>query len=632
MLNRALLLITAILVTVNGAEAKLLENPETVDFLHAEVIKEGSITLVSSGPGAIATSLEIRHTVPMDSSRQNTEIKTVAGPDDYRYEKDDLGNDIIVLEWNNPPLDRRIDYKLVFDAKVWQRDDPALGVYFPSTNLIDYNQGITEKAYELSGGLTAMEKFMTLTSYVHSLVDYDESYQYIQKSAEWVFENKEAVCDGHANLLIAMLRSLGYNAYYVIGYAYTEENLDPENPNYWGAHGWVEVEHDGRAVSLDPTWLQHPVDATHIKFAISPDSNYTEYVQIISNNVRLDWDKGEYFVNLIDNTETPRISIESRLVPESVSSGGHSLLITNIRSNIRSNLDEPCILTKISLQSCSDEGKPFLNLIPQERYTGFCKNDTLYWILGAPKIDPGVEYTCGVNVFGAGGMASETLSAISEPDYTETIMANPKVLTPSQIFKVNTSVKNSGLNPLELQLFTFLDEYVQRMELSLDGLQIADIIWTLRAPREAGQYPLRFFSSSGRLLEEDIRVIEHRGIEILDAKIPENISIENPLHLNVTLRGLQDSMGEIQVNIENQEYENSFFIDKGEEKTFTFIYNPKKEGVKQVNIVVLSGEENYEDGLVKNFNVIREKEWWEPIWDAIRGLLEGIFEFLGMNG
>jgi hypothetical protein len=627
MFNRPLLLIIAFLFLVNGAEAKLLENPETVDYLHAEVVKEGSITLESSGPGAVATRLEIRHTVPQKTQRQSSDLKIVTGSDDYRIEKDDFGNDVIVLEWDNPPLDMRVDYRLVFDVRVWQRDDPSLGVYFPSTNLIDYSQDITEKAYELSGALTTMEKFMALASYVHGLVDYDESYQNIQKSARWVFENKKAVCDGHANLLIAMLRSLGYNAYYVIGYAYTEENLDPVNPNYWGPHGWVEVEYNGKAVSLDPTWLQHPVDATHIKFAISPDSNYTEYIQVISNNVRLNWDKGDYFVNMIDRDEKPRINIESRLVPEGVSSEEHALLITDVKSN----LDEQCVLTKLSLQSCSDEGKPFLTLIPQERDLGFCRNDTLYWLLGAPKLDPGVGYTCGVNVYGAGGKSSKTLSAMSEPDYVETTMANPMVLTPSQIFKVNTSVKNSGLNPSELELFMFLEDTVQKMDLSLEALQIGDLIWTLRGPREPGLYPLRFFSSSGKLLEEEIRVIEQRVIEIMNAQIPENINYDESLYLNVSLKGLQDSIGKVRLSIENQDYENSFFLDKGEKKTFTFIYRPDKEGVKQVSIVVLSGEDNYEDGLVSNLVVVREKEWWEPIWEAIRGLLEGIFNLLGMN-
>ncbi len=628
MIKRPLLFCMLLLLTVPMGEAKLFESPETVSYLHAEVIKEGSITLESTDIGARADRLEVRHSAPQETYRQSSEIKSVTGPDGYSLEEDDFGNEVVVLTWNDPPLDQRIDYRLVFEVRVWDRDDPAGGTGFPLTSMTEATQEMTEKAYELTGGLMAREKFMKLSSYVYDLVEYDRSYQNTQKSAEWVFENRKAVCDGHANLLISMLRALGYNAYYVIGYAYTEENIDPEQPNYWGPHGWVEVEHNGRAVSLDPTWLQHPVDATHIKFALAPDSNYTEYVQIMANKVRVNWEKGDYVVSMLDSEEAPRIEIDGRLLPGSLGSGQHSLLIIDIRSS----MDEPCILTRIRLQGCTEDGRPFLTILPGERSAGFCENETLYWILGIPDLQPGVEYACGVNIYGAGSKANATLRATRGADLIETRLSTVKVLTPSQFFQANTTVENTGLTGSGLELFMFLGDIVQSKGITLDAMQAADLAWTMRAPRAPGVYPLKFFSSSGDLLEEEVRVIEKRTVEIAGVPIPVNMSVEESLYLNVTLRGLEESMGELRLTIGGEDHERDFLIGRDEEKTLAFVYTPDKEGVKHITIVVLSGHEDYEDGLTASIVVLRDRAWWEPLWEAVRGLLEGLFELLGMNG
>jgi hypothetical protein len=628
MLRMALFLCAFLLVTAPVSGAKLFENPETVSYLQARVVKEGSITLESTGIGARATSAEIRHSVPQETYSQEAELRSVTGPDEYSLDRDDFGNDVVVLTWNEPPLDQRIDYEIVFGVRVWSRDDPAPGRAFPETELTEASQEITEKAYEIAGGLGTREKFMELTSYVYDIVEYDRSYQNVQKSAGWVFDNRKAVCDGHANLLISMLRALGYNAYYVIGYAYTEENTDPEGQGYWGPHGWVEVEHDGMAYSLDPTWMQHPVDATHIKFDLAPDSNYTEYVQLLANNVRVNWEKGEYVVSMLDSREEPRVDIESRLLPGTLGSEQHSLLVTDIRNL----MDSQCILTRIRLQGCTDEGRPFLTLLPEERDVGFCGNETIYWLLGTPRLQPGIEYTCGVNAYGAGEVSNATLIAAGDGDMIETRMSTAKVMTPGQFFRVNTTVENHGLTGSELELFVFLGDSVQGKSLSLDAMQAADIAWSMRAPREEGSYHLRFFSSSGDLIEEVVRVIEKRRVEIAEAAIPVNMSVDESLYLNVTLKGLEGVNGELRVSMGDEEHESEFSLEKDEEKTFTFVYTPGEEGVKRISMVVLSGEEEYEDGLAGSITVFREREWWEGIWEALRDLLEGLFRLLGMSG
>ena len=620
-----MLAVVAVMLAVPGAGAKLIENPEAVGYLHAEVIKEGSIALRSTGFGARASSLEIRHTIPQETESQERELISLEGPDSHELDVDEYGNEVIVLSWENPPIDQELGYTLVFDVQVWDRDDPASGKDFPITALTEPDEGITEKAFDLTQGLTAREKLMALTSYVYDMVEYDKTYQNTQKSARWVFENRMAVCDGHANLLISMLRAIGYDAYYVIGYAYTEENPDPEAQGYWGPHGWVEVEHDGKAISLDPTWHEHPVDATHIKFATAPDSNYTEYVSMMASNVELDWDKGDYYVSMLEASQDPRLSIESRLTPETVGSEQHALMITEVES-----LEEDCVLTKLSVQSCSSNGDPFLKAEPEEASIGLCGRDTLYWVLGTPRLGRG-EYLCSVTVYGGGANSSLTLKAARDGDPITARMTTPKVFTPGEFFTVESTVENTGLFGTELNFFMMLGDTVQEHAMEVGAMQAADITWQMRAPREPGAYTLRFFSSSGDLIEEEITVMDEKKVEISKAEIPLNITLGDTGTLDVTLTGLEPFHGELRVVAGSAEQEMKFYIAPGEKKTFTFSYTPETEGAKHVRVVVLSEEGSYEDGFVGSLDVVREKGWLEGIWEALKGILESIFRGLGMS-
>ena len=614
-----------LLGALSGVQGRLFDNPQTVTYLSAEVTREGSITLIGTGPGAMASSLEIWQTIPQGTGRQTSQLMEITGPDSHRFGTDEFGNEILILEWDNPPVDVMLDYSIMFEVNVRDSDDHAFGTDFPLTRLTEPTQAITESAYDLAGGLTTRKKFMELTSFVYTLVEYDDTYQNVQKSADWVFRNQRAVCDGHANLLVSMLRSLGYNAYYVIGYAYTEVGVDPGNPNYWGPHGWVEVEHDGTAYSLDPTWMEAPVDATHVKFAVAPDSNYTEYVQIMAHNVKVNWDKGDYFITMLDYLEGPKVEISGRVINPKPSSGESSVIITDV-----SSIDE-CAIIELEFSSCSSNGKPFFEPVPASRQVGLCGEETMYWVIRAPDLEPGVEYTCGVSVTGSGARYNTSLTAYHEQDFIKTMISTQNVHTPGEFFSTNTTVENTGLAREDLELFMVLDDYVQHHEVSVGGMQAMDLVWTMKAPKKEGRYTMMFLDSSGGLLEEEVTVVGNRVVEIADLELPDNISIDDILYLNVTLRGLENSTGEIEVSIGEYREGRDFLVRKGEEKTFTFIYQPGSEGTKHVSIVVLTGEEQYQDGIVDNIQVTRDLGWLEYILAAIREALESLFRALGMS-
>ncbi|HDD72593.1 MAG TPA: hypothetical protein ENG00_00715, partial [Candidatus Aenigmarchaeota archaeon] len=249
--------------------AKIIETPEAVRYLHARVSKSGSVFLEPEGILARVDSMNISLSIPQNTVRQKSRLISVEGPDSYQFFEDEWGNRVINLYWKNPDIGRDIDYEIIFDVEVSEKQEPAPGKTFPITDLIRPTEEIRRLSYKLATGLDEERAILKLAEWVYNAVDYRRDYRNLEKSGEWVFRNRKAVCDGHSNLLITMLRSLGYNAYYVAGYAYTEETLG----TYWGPHGWVEVELNGRLISIDPTWLESPVDSTHIKFSNSPDSN-----------------------------------------------------------------------------------------------------------------------------------------------------------------------------------------------------------------------------------------------------------------------------------------------------------------------------------------------------------------------
>ncbi len=76
-----------------------------------------------------------------------------------------------------------------------------------------------------------------------------------------VLDNKAGDCTEHALLFVTLARAAGLPAREVGGVAYVNR------PPLFGWHAWAEV-HDGRQwVTVDPTWDQVYVDATHVKFS-----------------------------------------------------------------------------------------------------------------------------------------------------------------------------------------------------------------------------------------------------------------------------------------------------------------------------------------------------------------------------
>lgn len=106
------------------------------------------------------------------------------------------------------------------------------------------------------------DKARAIHEYVADTLYYDVDYaQHVTPStyvtAEEVYDKGVSVCEGYANLTIAMLRCVGIPAAYIEGYAlgigsssadWAHADLTSSN------HAWVEAFVDGKWIVLDPTW------------------------------------------------------------------------------------------------------------------------------------------------------------------------------------------------------------------------------------------------------------------------------------------------------------------------------------------------------------------------------------------
>ena len=124
---------------------------------------------------------------------------------------------------------------------------------------------IKSQAEAITSGLTSdYEKCLAIHDWVADNIyyNYDAFYgnaSYGDTSAKGVLQSKKSVCEGYANLTVALLRASGIPAKKVSGYALGlgEDNSWKEeivNDKSRTNHAWVEAYADERWITMDPTW------------------------------------------------------------------------------------------------------------------------------------------------------------------------------------------------------------------------------------------------------------------------------------------------------------------------------------------------------------------------------------------
>jgi len=122
----------------------------------------------------------------------------------------------------------------------------------------------------------ATDRVAALNSYVHRFLTYEPGAP--SQSVLALLDRRIGDCTEFADLFTTLARSLNIPARTVFGLAYD----DGDNPAF-AFHAWNEVSVDGVWKSVDPTWNQLRVDATHIPLP----SNQTTALQLLTGTVDL---------------------------------------------------------------------------------------------------------------------------------------------------------------------------------------------------------------------------------------------------------------------------------------------------------------------------------------------------------
>ncbi|MFN7946955.1 MAG: transglutaminase domain-containing protein [Blastocatellia bacterium] len=159
---------------------------------------------------------------------------------------------------------RRIPDQLTIRLPV---TEPEFQLYLKSTARINTAAPeIIRLAHEIAGddrdGRSVARK---LGEWTHNNLKWKK----VESSTVETLASREADCLEHAELYVALARSLGLPARVVTGAAYGDGSF--------GAHAWVEI-YLGQWVEVDPTWgLMDYVDATHLRFA---DDAFVSYAML----------------------------------------------------------------------------------------------------------------------------------------------------------------------------------------------------------------------------------------------------------------------------------------------------------------------------------------------------------------
>ncbi len=92
-------------------------------------------------------------------------------------------------------------------------------------------------------------KVRSIYSWIANNVTYNHQ-NYQDQSAEYVWENREAICEGYANLFNAMCEASGIESRMVKGYVRDYSGREIKFPN----HAWNSVKIDGKWHLFDVTW------------------------------------------------------------------------------------------------------------------------------------------------------------------------------------------------------------------------------------------------------------------------------------------------------------------------------------------------------------------------------------------
>lgn len=121
--------------------------------------------------------------------------------------------------------------------------------------------------------LPDIEKLRVLVEFVNTYLDYQEHTRPLTLIN--ALKTRSGDCTEYADLLTTLARHIGLPAESVTGLAYSNS----PTPGFF-VHAWNRVKVDGRWHTVDPTWNELQVDATHIAFPTDSIGQLKAYAAI----------------------------------------------------------------------------------------------------------------------------------------------------------------------------------------------------------------------------------------------------------------------------------------------------------------------------------------------------------------
>ncbi|OQY26428.1 MAG: hypothetical protein B6244_13565 [Candidatus Cloacimonetes bacterium 4572_55] len=161
-----------------------------------------------------------------------------------------LSEDPITIEITQPELGQ------ILSLPISQLDDKTDTLWLAATPFIQtQDEKICKQAEDILDGETdALQAAIKLQSWVFASIK--KQFTFSIPSAVEVLTTMEGDCNEHTTLFTALARSVGIPARMCVGLAYVNGGF------YY--HAWPEV-YVGEWLTMDPTFGQNAVDATHIK-------------------------------------------------------------------------------------------------------------------------------------------------------------------------------------------------------------------------------------------------------------------------------------------------------------------------------------------------------------------------------
>ncbi len=585
MLVRLLVIAVFMLVLLPEISIAAIDAQKIAD-LRAEVSQDVSVSTTGS-----ALELSVDVMIPQEDEFQSLELLEVSVP--YTFKTDGMGNKMVNAIFKNPA--QKVSFQIRSVVSVKRRTSaslPSIPSLLQPTDLIQSNDEEIQKLAETitTGKNVGFEQVGAIAKWVHENIKYDLTYADVNLSAKRALELKAGVCDEFSTIELSMLRSLGYNSAYIVGYAYGRGYREAED---FVPHGWTETcsPDNAQCFVADPTWAEVGwLDATHIKFATLPDSYYVEATALAKGtgdlSVKLDGVNTK--ITILETKEQDVASAQSQLLDDNLWNG-YAIVKTTLKA-------DGCISTKTFKNSCILEDEPFLEPEVNESIESFCREKILYSLFKIPPtLDSSTRYTCALSI-GIGGGATTGDVVNLDPSSKEG--------TAPQL-----SIDKTSLKPSEEFIATSIGSY-----LFTDFGASSNDYLVAKAPSQSFNV---FAYKNGQLSEQQVTVIKERPLEI-KITVNETVIRGRAYGINITVQNIAGAEKDVAVKFGNQTAQAT--VPAGAMKIFVFNFTAMALNDNVVRAFVST--EGFSTSVSKSVVVIEP-----PKKDFLSAIIEAIINF-----